>query len=218
VERWSPSTQGASQSTKGASELVVSPGGARRKSNSNIVATLAIDPVEVSPLTEALGLEVKIFCVARSGQPVDSADEPKQVSLEGLVPVVTLSRPVDAFAPVHQDDLADEVTGRLNLYYFPKEKIQNHWLTSFEDLNGRVLARNLSRGAVVTEADLMPAGTLPGIASAAPPGMSVLTIPSERLTGLEELKSGNWFSVFQALSEKQRPAFPLTDWATLQGE
>jgi len=210
-------TQGASQSTKGASELVVSPGGARRKSNSNIVATLAIDPVEVSPLTEALGLEVKIFCVARSGQPVDSADEPKQVSLEGLVPVVTLSRPVDAFAPVHQDDLADEVTGRLNLYYFPKEKIQNHWLTSFEDLNGRVLARNLSRGAVVTEADLMPAGTLPGIASAAPPGMSVLTIPSERLTGLEELKSGNWFSVFQALSEKQRPAFPLTDWATLQG-
>ncbi|QDU16203.1 hypothetical protein CA11_40320 [Gimesia maris] len=210
-------TQGASQSTKGASELVVSPGGSRRKSKSEMVATLAIDPVEVSPLTEALGLEVKIFCVARSGQPGDSADEPKQVSLEGLVPVVTLSRPVDAYAQVHQDDLADEVTGRLNLYYFPKEKVQDHWLTSFEDLNGRVLARSLSRGAVVTDADSMPEGTLPGIASAAPPGMSVLTIPSERLSGLDELKAGNWFSVFQALPDAQRPAFPLTDWAALQG-
>ena len=210
-------TQGASQSTNGARELVVSPGGSRRKSKSEMVATIAVDPVEVSPLTEALGLEVKMFCVARSGQPGASSDEPEPVSLEGLVPVVTLSRPVDAFTQVHQDDLADEVTGRLNLYFFPKEKVQDQWLTSFEDLNGRVLSRSLSRGAIVSEADLMPIGTLPGIASAAPPGMSVLTIPSERLTGLDELKAGNWFSVFQALPDAQRPAFPLTDWATLQG-
>ena len=210
-------TQGASQSTKGAGELVVTPGGSRRNSKAEMVATIAVDPVEVSPLTEALGLDVKIFCVARSGQPDDSADEPAPVSLEGLVPVVTLSRPVDAYAQVHQDDLADEVTGRLNLYYFPQEKVQEHWVTSFEDLNGRVLSRSLSRGAIVSETDLMPAGTLPGIASAAPPGMSVLTIPSERLSGLDELKAGNWFSVFQALPDAQRPAFPLTDWATLQG-
>jgi len=210
-------TQGSSQSTNGARELVVSPAGSRKKTKTEMVATIAIDPVEVSPMTEALGLEVKIFCVARSSQPGKSPNELEPVSLEGLVPVVTLSRPVDAFAQVHQDDLADEVTGRLNLYYFPQEKVQEHWITSFEDLNGRVLSRSLSRGAVVSEMDLMPEGTLPGIASAAPPGMSVLTIPSERLSGLTELKSGNWFSIFQALSEQQRPAFPLTDWATLQG-
>lgn len=210
-------TQGASQSTKGAGELVVPAGRSRKKTKTEMVATIAIDPVEVSPLTEALGLEVKIFCVARSGHPDESPKEENSISLEGLVPVVTLSRPIEAFAPVHQDDLADAVTGRLNLYYFPPEKVQDEWLTGFNELNGRVLARNMSRGAIITEADLMPKGTLPGIASAAPPGMSVMTITDDRLSGMEELKSGNWFSVYQALPENLRPSFPLTDWATLHG-
>lgn len=192
-------TQGNSRSTDGAEGLVVSPSGSRKKTESTMVATIAVDPVEVAPLTEALGLELDLYCVARSGHPEDEPVVAETVSLEGLVPVVTLAQPVEAFAAITQEDLADKVTGRLNLYYFPPDQVQDSWLTGFVELNGRVPKRDLSRGAVITEADLLPVGTRPGVVGAIPAGMEAVFIDVERVAGLDRLRVGDRFEIHSRL-------------------
>jgi len=210
-------TQGHSQSTGGTQGLTVLPAGARNKATVSIIATIAVDPEEVSSLTEAIGLEVDLFCVARSGLPDANPEPLKAFSIEGRVPVVTTSRPVGAFSALSQDDLADPVSGRLNIYYFPPDRVLPGWVTSFEELQGRVLSHGASSGAVLTERDLLPSGTRPGITAAAPPGTSAVPIEIKAIEGLDRLQLGDHFVVFAHLPNEQRPSFPLTDWATLQG-
>jgi Flp pilus assembly protein CpaB len=210
-------TQGKSQSTGGAQGLTVLAAGSRTsRGGPGVQATVAVDPDEVIPLTEALGSDVKLYCVGRSGRPSD-AIEPAPQSLEGLVPVVATARTVHAYAALMQDDLADPVTGRLNLFYFPAERVRPDWLIDFGQLAGRVLAQDLPNGSIVTEADLLPAGTRPGIAAAAPPGTVVVSVSMSRIRGLSQLSRGDHVTIQARLASESRPAFPLTDWASLQG-
>ena len=210
-------TQGNSRSTDGAQGLVVPPAGSRTARTPEMIATIAVDPVEVAPLTEALGLDLNLYCVARSGHPEDAPVVSESVSLEGLVPVVTLAQPVEAFGEITQDDLADHVTGRLNLYYFPPAQVQESWLTGFGDLNGRVPARDLSRGAVITEADLMPAGTRPGVVGAIPSGMEALFVDAERVIGLDRLHVGDRFEIHSRLPAEFVPSATKPTTSTVYG-
>lgn len=210
-------THGKNRSTDGAQGLVVPPAGSRTARTPQMIATIAVDPVEVAPLTEALGLDLNLYCVARSGHPEDTPVVSESVSLEGLVPVITLARPVAAFAGITQDDLADQVTGRLNLYYFPPEDVEEGWLTGFGDLNSRVPARDLSRGAVITEADLMPAGTRPGVVGAIPSGMEALFVDAERITGLSRLHVGDRFEIHSHLPDGFAPSATKPTTATVFG-
>lgn len=211
-------TQGKLQSTAGAQELTVPPAGSRNANRTPaMVATIAVDPVEVTPLTEALGLDVELYCVARSGHPSEKAETEKTAELEGLVPVVTTARSVSAYSSLSPEDLADSVTGRLQLYYFPPERIGPDWLTAYEDLQGRVPRRDLPVGSVIREADLMPPGTRPGLAAAMGAGENLFTVPVATLQGVERLSPGDRFSVLMLLADEKRPSFPLTDWASLQG-
>lgn len=210
-------TQGKSQSTGGSQGLTVPPASNRNRGSQSIVATVAVDPEEVAPLTEALGLDVDLFCVARSGLPDDAGAEEKSTSLEGLVPVVTTSRSVSAFAALGPEDMADPVTGRLNIYYFPPDQVQPDWVTTFELLRGRVVTHRVDSGSVLSQRDLLAPGTRPGITAAAPPGMSAVPITVSAIEGLDRLRQGDQFAVYAHLAVDQRPSFPLTDWAALQG-
>ncbi|TWT58861.1 SAF domain protein [Thalassoglobus neptunius] len=211
-------TKGSTQSTIGAQSLVVDAQAATRQRNqSSIVATVAVDPEEVAPLTEALGLDVEMYCVARSGHAEDESEVDETISFEGMVPVVTTSRAVDAFTALGPEDLADSVTGRLNVFYFSPDRIEPDWITDFSSLVGRVVAKDIPHGSVLSEAMLLPRGTRPGLVAGAPQGTVVLPVASNRMTGLNRLRNGDRFAVYARLPEALRPAFPQTDWATLQG-
>lgn len=193
-------TQGKNRSTDGAEGLVVSTEQNKKDKEPQKYATIAVEPVEVTPLTEAIGLELDLFCVARSGHPDESIEKVDAASFEGLVPVVTLSQSVDAYSAINQEDLADSVTGRLNIYYFPPEKVEENWLTDYSALNGRVPAKNLSRGSVVRENDLLPPGTRPGVSGAVPAGMVALSVPSDAIEGLQQMRTGDTFEIHSQLA------------------
>lgn len=210
-------TQGSSRSTDGTEGLTVPPSGSRNSKTKQVLATLAVDPVEVNPLTEALGLGLDLYCVTRSGHPEDIPVAAQTVSLEGLVPVLTLAQPVKAFTELSQEDLADRVTGRLNLYYFSPDQVEEGWITDFTHLNGRVPARDLSRGAVITEADLMPVGTRPGVVGAIPGGMESLLVRAERVNGLDQLRIGDRFEIHSRLPAEYVPSATKPTTATVFG-
>ena len=158
-------TQGKTQSTTGANGLTVKPSG-RNSSKSTTYAEIAIDGEEIGPLTEAISLQTPMTCIIRSGRPDAEADE--AFSKEGLVPVITTAKVVDAFSALTDENLVDESTGKLHYYYFPPDRVPEHWLTDPASLYGRVVGRSLRRGSPITETDLLPAGTKPGISAGVP--------------------------------------------------
>jgi hypothetical protein len=211
--------KGKEQSTEGGSALVVTPPGSRRTPELSIDATIAVDPAEVMPLTEALGLEVSIYCVAHSGHPDSLAtDSFPDFDLTGLVAVPATVRPVKAFSRITQADLADPITGKLNVYYFSPARVSPEWLTEFRDLAGRVVSRDVEAGFIFSQTDLMPPGTPAGLAAAVPVGKVALAVAKGRIKGLEDLRQGDRFDVLSTLPQGMGAQLPpILDWAALMG-
>ena len=213
-------TQGAKTSTTGAAGLSGLVGGKETKKTTTTQVTIAVAPEEVTPLTEALGLEsLTLFCVAHTSQPptTEESAPPAEFSTEGLVAVPAPVRAVSAYSAISQQDLADPVTGRLNVYYFAPDRVPDDWILDFQQLEHRVVARLIEPGRPLTESDLFPIGTLPGPSAGAPPGTVVLSVPAGRVDGLASLTSGDRFMLQAQLSDSIRPAFPQLEWATIQG-
>jgi len=178
-------------------------------------ATVAIAPEEVSLLTEALGSGAKMFCVARSGQPEDAEEAARSIADKIAIPA--LARPISAFSRITQDDLADSATGKLNLYYFADENVNEEWLTEPESLIGRVVNRDIPRGHLFTSDDLMPPGTRAGIAAGAPPGKRIFIAPLSRIDGLAGLEIGDSVTLYGTLGKAIEAPPPQLDWASLKG-
>lgn len=209
-------TNGTQTSTQGRQGLVVSPPG-RSTKVAVTEATLAVDPDEVSPLTEALGLDVKVFCVARSGQPSAESDELATASLDGLSPVLATIRPIPAYASITAEDLADAVSGKLNLYYFPPSAIQAGWLQDASSLLGRVVRRAVAPGEILTEQDLLPVGSLAGISSAIPEGKVGVSAAVTAIEGFSQLHAGAVLDLVSPVEGQSFELLPQVDWATLHG-
>lgn len=208
--------QGKNTSTSGKEGLVV-PAGNRTTKATEVQAVIAISPEEVNRVSEALGQDLKIFCVAHSGHAESADHQFVEPSLEGMIAVPAPVNRLSAFSAITQEDLADSVTGKLNVYYFPPEKISADWKTDFTQLIGRVVARDVEPGTILTEKDLLPPGTRPGPSAGAPPGMVVIQIPSERIQGLQGLAHGDRFAIHAQLPRQIRPAFDAIQWATIAG-
>ena len=78
------------------------------------------------------------------------------------------------------------------------------------------MARNLRRGAFLTEADLLPIGTRPGISAGLPTGMSAMSIDKSNVQGFEKLSVGDHFSILTRVPDVVDGGQPMTSWATLQ--
>ncbi|MEM9365531.1 MAG: hypothetical protein AAGD07_06005 [Planctomycetota bacterium] len=208
--------RGASRSTSGPSGLTVTPN-SRAKSSSTLAvyAEIAIDGEEVGPLTEAISLGTKLTCVIRSGKPDEASEE--AFSTDGLVAVITTAKSVTAFSALTEENLVDEATGQLHFYYFPPEKVSENWITDATELYGRVIARSVRRGAVLTENDLLPAGTRPGISAGLKSGMAAMSIDKAKVQGFEKLSLGDAFSILTKVPGNVAAAAPTINWATLQG-
>ena len=126
-----------------------------RNRNQSVQITIAIDPKEVVPLTQALAAERTIHCVAQSGQQLkDNVDQTN--ALVGLVPFPATARSMEAFSRITADDLADPDTGELRTYYFRPEKVGSGWINSVNDLIGRVVARDTTAGFIFSQDDFLP--------------------------------------------------------------
>lgn len=209
-------TRGTTRSTEGQQGLVV-PANQRSRNTQVTTATIGVAPEEVTPLTEALGLETRIVCVTHSGNADDQTNAVAEISLDGLHPVVAPVRAVSAYAAIRQEDLVDPVSGRLNSYYFQPDAIDRQWLTGFGDLVGRVLRRDVAPGEPIKEADLLPLGTRPGVVAGAPEGTVVIHAAGDRLPGVDNLVIGDYLTIYQSLAQEIRPAYPAHEWATIQG-
>jgi hypothetical protein len=211
-------TRGTKTSTTGAAGLDGVTGARQTKTTTTTQVTIAVAPEEVTPLTEALGLEsLSLLCVTHTSLPSEDQAPAMEFSTEGLVAVPAPVRRVPAYSAISPHDLADPVTGRLNVYYFQPDRVSEEWILDFLQLEHRVVARAIDPGRPLTEADLLPAGTLPGPTAGAPPGTVVLSIPAGRIEGLAALTDGDRFTLQARLSDNVRPAFPQLEWVTVQG-
>ena len=147
-------TRGRDMTTQSVMDLPEQDGRSRSR-DTTIQITMAIDPEEVVPLTQALAAERTIHCVARSGQNSEQAEQSRK-ALDGLLPFPATARSMEAFTRITADDLADPDTGELRLYYFKPERTQDGWISSANDLIGRVVSRDTTAGFIFTAQDLLP--------------------------------------------------------------
>ena len=69
----------------------------------------------------------------------------------------------------------------------PKEAVRDDWILRWSQVEGRVMGRKKLKDKAFKEADFLPKGTRPGVASLVPKGMRMVTIPGDRVGGLEGL-------------------------------
>ena len=211
--------RGAEKSVSGPSGLTVVPNGGKSRTPTTVAtvfAELAVDPDEIGPLTEAIALGTKMICVLHSGLPGGVVSD--ALSTEGLVPVITTAVPVNAFSALTDENLMDESTGRLHYYYFAADKISKEWISDPAQLYGRVVARPLRRGSFITESDLLPLGTRPGISAGLPAGMAGLSLSKANVQGFENLAVGDSFSILTRVPGEVAASAPAaTTWAMLLG-
>ncbi|MEZ6066731.1 MAG: hypothetical protein R3B90_13730 [Planctomycetaceae bacterium] len=108
------------------------------------------------------------------------------------------------------------MTGKLNLYYFPPDRVESQWLADFTQLVGRVVAEDVEPGMILTERSLLPVGARPGLAAAIPEGLHGIEVAGDRVQGLQELSRGEVFDIWATIPETMAPPPPL-DLATLYG-
>lgn len=187
-------TNGRSMTTQGALEFdaVDSRGRPTTRIQGEQVA-IAIDAEEVVPLTQALGDQLKIHAVARSGQTVEKT--PTVDQLAGLIAFPAAAVTIKAFRPITAQDLAEPLTGELRQYYFKPNAVSDDWIGSVGDLLGRVVRRDIDAGYIFTEDDLLPKGAPSGISGGIPQGRMAMTINAETVAGLAELSRGNRFDL-----------------------
>jgi Flp pilus assembly protein CpaB len=154
---------------------------------------LAVERDDLPGLTEALALEVDLVCIAHSSRPDQQGEPPVP---EGLVAVPVAARPVAALSQVVRDDVFHPRTRRQKLIYLtPEEVADKQIVTSYTDLVGRVAAHDLLAGHFVTERDLLPPGTPPGLAAGVPPGKRAFVVETKGLVGLGALSAGDHFDL-----------------------
>ena len=179
------------------------------------IAELAVAPEDVAAISQAISRGVPLTCVLRSGRP-DDADALRE-PMRGMVPVLTPAQDVEAFSALTDTNLIDEASGQLYTYYFPSDRVGETWLTDASELYGRVLARSVRRGTPLTEADLLPAGTRPGISAGVPEGMVAMVLRTERLEGFGDLSQGDRFAIMAQNPNEVVPNLVDRHWIQMHG-
>lgn len=226
-------TKGRQQTTQGVQTLTPDANSNnRRQSTTQTLATIAVDPLEVLPLMEALSLDrldgakardpedsrIDLFCVVRSGRGDDVAEEAElEQSIEGMIPIPAPYRPVSIYSPITMEDLIDPLTGKLNVYYFPPERVDERWLDNAAELVGRVARHEIAPGFLISEESLLPVGTIAGVTAGVPEGMVAAAIPLDKINGLNRLRTGDRFEILSSLPSKPTTLPPTLEWVDLQG-
>lgn len=103
------------------------------------------------------------------------------------VPVLITARDLQPGHAVGRTDVWDATVQNFKVVHVPEDNVREDWILKWSDIEGRVMAHAKSKDKAFKETDFLPKGTRPGVASLVPPGMRMVTIPKDRVVGLEAL-------------------------------
>jgi|GEM_PF-6298892 len=109
---------------------------------------------------------------------------------EGIA-VPGLVRDVEAFEALTLEDFVDPSTGEIRYYYFDPGKVPEGAVTDLRELIGRVLKTRLPESRWISEADLFPPATRPGISAGIPAGWTGIQLNSLQVRGLDVVEEGS---------------------------
>ncbi|MGC6445411.1 MAG: hypothetical protein ACON5D_09340 [Rubripirellula sp.] len=132
--------------------------GRNANSTGNERVAIAIDPEEAIPLTQALGDDLEIHMVTRSGQKPD-ADGPTD-QLAGYIGIASNAIRIEPFQAIQASDLSEPDSGQLRQYYFKSDELNPDWIQDPKQLIGRVVNREIEPGYLFSESDFLQPGTL----------------------------------------------------------
>lgn len=164
---------------------------------------LAVGEEEIASVTKAIDWNLGILCAARSARPEakeEAAPPPGPVSVPILV------REVPAFMELSEADFRDPVTQHTRYGFASLAEVNRRGIVpNLSDLIGRVVKRHLLVGRMVTEEDLLPIGSPPGITGAIGPDRQAMGIDASKLPGIEDLRAGDRLDIVGSfdLEEKQ---------------
>lgn len=118
----------------------------------------------------------------------------KVPSEEGFVGVPIARTRIPAHTKLTRDHFFDR-SGNLSVARLPADQVRPEMITNLRDLIGRVLERDKSPGYVFTEADLLSAGTRPGLVAGIPPGKRGMRVQADQVQGLYGLGPGDRFDL-----------------------
>ncbi|MDC0278911.1 hypothetical protein OAL43_01760 [bacterium] len=148
-----------SMTTQGGLDLVDSDSrGRSTNSTKDEQVCIAIDPGEAVPLTGALGEDLEIHMITRSGQQLGDYNDAD--ILAGRIALPANAVPIEAFQTIQAKHLAEVNTGELRQYYFLPSDVQEDWITRPEQLIGRVVGDAIEPGYIFSESDFLPPGSL----------------------------------------------------------
>lgn len=186
---------------------------------------MLITPASISILLGGAILLVAVGLWATGMLPMlDLAMGSRPPSMEGLVAVPIARVPIPAHTKLTRDHFFDRA-GKPSQIHLPAEQVRPEMITSLKELLGRVLERDKSPGYVFTEADLLPAGTRPGLVAGIPPGKRGMRVQADQVQGLYGLAPGDRFDLVATIpieTEKLGKGLsiggPYKDVAMLQAE
>lgn len=149
-----------------------------------------------------LGAGLVYLAVERMGEePAAYAGPPPP----GMTAVPILARPLPAFTQLELSHLVDPNSGVLGAVHIPTESLLESTITSPQALLGRVLAVDKRAGQVISEAELMPEGTRPGLVAGIPPGKRAVRLEATRVSGLLGLRRGDRFDLMASGGTRSAP-------------
>lgn len=177
-----------------------------RTSNSNRGSILA--RVLLAGSLVLTGLVVTVGYLAATGRIEFFArkkPEPKREFPEGTVPVLITAQAIPAYTRLTRDHFWDTKKGEFTLFPLYPREITPDMLTNLNQLNGRVLAVDKKPGYVVTEADLLPKGTRPGLAGGVPGGKRAMVLEAARIHGIHGLRLGDRIDLVASVQVDPKP-------------
>ena len=131
-------------------------------------------------------------------------------SREGRVPVPKSLTSLNAFDKVQRENVYNLALGDDSYFWLPQQQVEAHpeWITSVDQIVGRVLARDKRADFVFSEKDFLPEGSRTGIAGGIPRGKQGFFLEAEQIPGLRFLKNGDRFDLLASLPEESENGSP----------
>lgn len=124
------------------------------------------------------------------------AQTSKKEDHTGKVAVPILVRTIPAYTSVPMASLVDAKTNQVRVQWLDAEQVKaKGFITSVNDIVGRVMGRDKDPGYAFKEGDFLPKGTRPGPAAGIEPGMRGMSVNVDKVSGLRGLKRGDRFDL-----------------------
>ena len=148
---------------------------------------LAIAASDLGFVNMAVERSVPLSALAQTSRPVERSE----AKPSSMVEVVKVARPIVAFSAVSEMDFVDPQTRRQDIDFIEPDAARQGKIVPYSLLKGRVVKRNISRGEILSEEDLLPIGTRPGVGAGLTPDRHAITLDASKLRGAELLSVGD---------------------------